>query len=178
MPQLNFEQNFNAIGNLGRAVSVGTLSFIPFSVRDSISFVTMNIGISYSGTNTSQGQTYSIGLYSLNASSLSLANSISGSTTATSGNILQYISMTATSATQNVTPGNWWFGILVSTTNGTSRLSLLGGGTVSPANAFPGSFIGGRMTDSTNALPSSIATSALDITGSDAMNIPMILLSA
>ena len=69
MPQLNFEQNFNFMANQRIRVSNGTLSFVPFMINDSISFLTMNILI----TNTSANMTFtgSFGLYSLNASTLS-----------------------------------------------------------------------------------------------------------
>ena len=175
MSQLNFEQNFNFLpGGQFIRVSNGTISYIPFLVNDSISFLTMNIPVSNSSANMTH--TFSIGLYSLTGSTLSLANSISGSLSR-SNSARSYFSLVATSAVQNITPGNWWFGILIST-GGNSVLDLIGQSTINPNNAFPVGFIGGRMTDSTAALPGSIATSALDITGNDAMNVPCIILSS
>ena len=174
MAQLNFAQNFNYIPSEFNIISNGTLSFVPFELADSISLLTMNLGISNSSANITY--TFSVGLYSLNGSSLSLANSLSASQSK-SNSVIGYFSMTATSAAQNITPGNWWFGILVST-GGNSSVALIGQTTVNPGNAFPGGFIGGRMTASTSALPTSYATSDLDVTGSDAMNIPMIILNS
>ena len=174
MGQLNFAQNFNYIPSQFKIISNGTLSFVPFELADSISFLTMNLGISNSSANMTY--TFSVGLYSLTGSSLSLANSISASISR-SNSVRGYFSLTATSAAQNITPGNWWFGILVST-GGNSDIELIGQTTVNPLNAFPGAFIGGRMTASTAALPASYATSDLDTTGDDAMNIPMIILSS
>ena len=47
-----------------------------------------------------------------------------------------------------------------------------------PTNAFPGAFIGGMMTESTNALPVSYATSNLDVTGQNELLEPYILITA
>ena|SRR3990167_2514823 len=174
MTQLNFIQNFNYSPDEFIRISNATLSFVPFQVADSISFLTMNIPLSYSSANMTH--TFSLGLYSLTGSSLSLANSISGSISMSAGG-RSYFSMTGTSATQNISAGDWWFGVLVST-GGNSVLDIVGQTILNPLNAFVGNFIGGRMTDSTGALPSSYATSNLDVTGTDAMNIPFIMLSS
>lgn len=186
MPQLSFQQNYNHMPSFSNAISQGTLSFIPFNIDDSISFKTLNVGMEV--TLSSLGNisfTLSLGLYSLTGNSVSLANSISLSRSSNNGlgatTSQLYISATATSATQNITPGTWFWGIV-----GTSNASLLGdaawslyiGSLTNAGNAFPGGFIGGRMTASTNALPESYATSDLDITGNDAMGVPYILLSS
>lgn len=183
MGQLNFAQNFNAIPPRVLEVSNNSLSFFPWNLYGSVSFVSLNIPIK-SGISSGAGSvahTLSIGLYSLTGSTLSLANSISltDSSSRTGNNISYegYVKGTGTSATQNITPGTWWWGFVNSVT-GSITLSLTGGFTNNPGNAFPGAFIGGRMTDSTNALPSSFATSDLDITGSDAMFTPFIILGA
>ena len=181
MPQLNFFQNINSPNfDIFTSVNHGSLSFFGFNLGDSISFNTLNlpVNINNDGVNTASS-TYRIGLYSLNGSTLSLANSISGSSTFTDINnpVALYISMTATSATQNITPGTWYFGILVST-GGHSDGYIFGHDLINPGNAFPAGFIAGRMTASTTAMPGSIATSDLDITGSDAMQYPYILLTA
>ena len=177
MAQLNFHINFAGEVNQRWQASNGTLSFFPFSPSDSISFGTLNIAISKS--TSAATFTFSIGLYSLTGSSLSLANSIS-ETFSNTNNGQQWVSLTAVSATQNITPGSWWLGLLIST-GGDSRIYINGQSLINaigPENAFPGGFIGGRMTESTNALPSSYATSGLDITGGDATNVPIIILTA
>ena len=172
MAQLNFHINIPVLHReSSSAMSNGTLRFIPICPSDSISIGTLNImNARAAGT-----KTLSIGLYSLTGSTLSIANSWSATI---SGSLVQnYVSLTATSATQNITPGNWWLGMLIST-SGTSNFSLVGQTIINPANAFPGGFVQGIMTDSTNALPSSYATSNLDITGNDAFMVPYIILTA
>lgn len=175
MGQLLFEQNMQLLNSPNLlTINNGSLSFFPFNIRDSISFGTLNFLMGK--TNNNVTFTMSVGLYSLTGSTLSLTNSISE--TFSSTNVVQkfYMSLTATSAAQNITPGTWFLGMLVST-GGNSDLSL-NGATINPGNAFPGAFIGGAMTDSTNALPSSYATSNLDITGSNPVSVPLILLTA
>lgn len=175
MPQLNFEQNFEYLPGFAHiTINNGTLTFFPLNIRDSVSFNTINLAASY--VSSDQTHTFSLGLYSLTGNTLSIANSASR-TFAPGGTGAGYISIANTSATQNITPGTWWMG-LVASTSSRSNASLVGATTINPQNAFPGSFIGGEMTDSTNALPSSYATSNLDVTGNDAMVVPMIILSA
>lgn len=173
MGQLNFAYNLEGPTSQLFAINNGTLSFFPFNLYESLSFSVVNFPVQ--GENANRTVSYSLGLYSLTGSSISLANSISGTRTQNNTEAY-YVSLTATSAAQNITPGTWWFGFLAST-GGNANVSLLGQSNVIPGNSFPGSFIQGRMTDSTNALPGSYATSDLDTTGADAMNIPMILLS-
>lgn len=173
MGQLNFAQNFEIAPNQLRSISHVILTFFPHNILDSISLNTLNLLFSAAGT--AKSITFSLGLYSLTGSTISIANSASSSI-ATSGGA-QYISLTATSATQNITPGTWWWGILCSFSS-SSNVSFYGGFTQDPVNAFPGAFIGGAMTTSTNALPTSIATSDLDITGSDALFVPYIIISS
>ena len=175
MAQLNFYSFPQAHGGVNKlSISVATLFVRPMTLFDSLSWRTINLALEWdlgAGTVT---LSMSIGLYSLTGSTLSLANSISG-TTSRSNDAIGYFSMNATSATQNITPGNWWLGMLGS--YGASSISMYGQSR-NPGNAFPGAFINGRMTASTNALPGSIATSDLDITGSDAMHNPFIILTA
>ena len=169
--QLDFWANFLGVQNEPWTGSNGTLSFIPMLLPASISIVTLNILFAKNASGGSHS--WSVGLYSLTGSTLSIANSWSQSFAATS---IAHRSLVATSATQNITPGNWWLGILVSTA--VSSGFTLYGSVINPGNAFPGGFYMGRMTDSTNALPGSYATSNLDITGGDAMGIPFIILTA
>lgn len=175
MAQLNFHQEYYITPTIITGISDGTLSFVPLNIRDSVSLNTVNMWISFSSA--AQTHTFNIGLYSLTGSTLSIANSISGTISA-SNNQRRYISFTATSATQNITPGTWWFGLLIRT-SGNANISLDAANIINAQNAFPGAFTGGRMSVSTNAIPASIATSDLDITGSDATALrPIIIISA
>ena len=183
MGQLNFAANNFIIPNIVYAFNNASLTFCPLELFDSISWATVNIINKVAGTRTvTKTFSISIGLYSLNGSSLSLANSIFGSQTHQySGNKGGYLSLTSASATQNISPGTWWLGLLISSTAQSTNLTgnLVGqNANLSAANAFPGGFIGGAMTASTNALPGSIATSDLDITGQDAFTQPIIILTA
>ena len=175
MGQLNFACNFPSLPNNWISVlsASNSVQFFGFNFNDNISLNTINIPLDNEGVNLTI--TISLGLYSLTGSTLSIANSASGSL-AINGGVRRYQSITAISATQNITPGTWYFGILASVT-GTS-LYLIAGSSINPNNAFQGNFIGGNMTDSTNALPSTFATSNLDITGSREMSVPYILISA
>lgn len=185
MAQLNFVQNYNFHPTDTVGVTNGTLLFFAQNIEDSISLATINLlnRITISSL-ANISFTYSLGLYSMTGNTLSLANSVSLSYNSNNliGNetINIYVSGTATSATQNITPGTWYWGI-VGTSSGSvlasADYSFLGGLSANPQNAFPSFFIGGRMTDSTNNLPSSYATSDLDTTGKDAMFVPYILLS-
>lgn len=173
MGQLNYYINQPAPNTIHNwQISNGILSFSPITPTDSISIGTINF--LYSAANGTK--TLSVGLYSLNSSTLSIANSWSG-TINTSVGTARYVSLSATSATQNITPGTWWLGILIST-SGTAALSLYGQTSLNPQNAFPGAFIQGIMTDSTAALPASIATSDLDITGGETLYVPHIIMTA
>lgn len=178
MPQLLYEHNYPIWEGSANPINEGTLSFVPFHIRDSISLNTLNFGVIYS--NVSAGTaSVTFGLYSLNGAFLSLSNSMSCSLTQTTvSNLIGMVSMINTSATQNMTPGTWFFGILVSLSSNTN-FSLAGARVLNPENAFAGAFMGGRMTDSTNQLPSVYATSNLDVTGQDAFfTCPHIIISA
>lgn len=179
MAQLLFQQINNLWEGKTFSINNATVSFFPMNFYDSISLNTFNIGVAWSTTNSNGTVSASYGLYSLNGSSLSLANSWSRSISRTSGGAASngFLSATATSATQNITPGTWWIGIHLSVESNT-KFSIQGYSGVDPENAFPGGFIGGAMTVSTNAIPVSVATSDLDTTGNDAMFVPTMLISA
>lgn len=172
-PQLQFFENFpgkDLVANV--AYSKGTLSVHAVNIPLSLSFGYPVVLLS----NSSSGGTRSIqfGLYSLNGNTLSLANSASNSW-APSTSAYSWISL-ITSATQNITPGAWYFALNLLSA-GNSSFSLLGNSSINPGNAAP-AFVRGRMTASTTAMPASIATSALDITGQDAMRQPYIIITA
>ena len=179
-PQLQFFENFPGhLGAANVAYSDGTLSIHAVNIPLSISFNQVIALMSFSSAALSNWSgVVQLGLYSLNGSTLSLANSASQqlniATTAHS-----WISM-VTSATQNISPGAWYFGFNVFT-NGVlphTSASFYANSSINPANAIPGGFLMGRVTASTNAMPASIATSDLDITGSDAIRQPYIIITA
>ena len=180
-PQLQFFENFP--GHLGAAnvgFSNGTLSIHAVNIPLSISFNQVLALMSVSSAALSAlSATLQFGLYSLNGSTLSLANSASNTVEHTNSAYSWYSMVT--SATQNITPGAWYFGVNffaggIATDH--SSASFYGNSSINPANAIPGGFLMGRVTASTNAMPASIATSDLDITGSDAIRQPYIILTA
>lgn len=180
MGQLNFEQNFlfSPVGSNPRVISDGSMWFWGQNIQDSISLLTANLICQFS-QNLAQTKSFSLGLYSVNGSTLSLANSLSRTFSTNNGNgISRFISLSAVSSAQNITPGTWFWGLL-GRTAGASNFSIYGrNSNLAAFNAFPGSFIGGSATVSTNALPATVATSDLDITGDVEMFEPYILLTA
>ena len=185
-PQLQFFENFP--GHLGAAfaaVSDRTLSIHAVNIPLSLSFnyptllFVGNNDNSLFSTHT-RNNSYSFGLYSLNGSTLSLANSASTliSIGVGAAEFTSWYSM-ATSATQNITPGAWYFARNVSSAGiAVKSARHLINSSINPANAIPGGFLMGRMTASTGVMPGSIATSDLDITGSDAIRQPYIIVTA
>lgn len=182
-PQLSFIENYDLHQGgttLGPAV-VATLSVRGINIPQSVSVSHGAIQIHYSqGVSSLAAQTISFGLYSLNGSTLSLANSGSA-TSASAGVGVTHSWMTFNlSATQNISAGMWWFGLMgssSSTAAGMRGLAFLAAVSINPGNAFPYP-LAGRGTASTAALPASIATSNLNFTGNAAVQQPYILLSA
>lgn len=175
MPQLDFEMNYPTIAASRFTPNSGSITFCPMQIRDSISLNTVNLPLySPSGAKT---VTLRLGVYSITGSSLSLANSLSGSVDLVGDD--KYLSLTATSSAQNMTPGTWFFGLLFSTSsNSNFTVNAMSHSRFNAENAFNFGFIGGAMTASTSALPSSIATSDLDVTGTDALAAPVMIISA
>ena len=181
-PQLQFFENFpGKNGNLSNAaISSNTLSIHAVNIPLSLSFnqvaLLLNLGAAVGGRSLSAR----FGLYSLNGSTLSLANSASNSSNFSTTNVavMQWWTL-ATSATQNISPGNWYFALNLD--NGTVYNVIKYYGNASSAlalqNAAP-TMLHGRMTASTDAMPASIATSDLDITGADAIRQPYIIITA
>lgn len=177
-PQLQFFENFP--GRLANATYLGSDAFMSLhavNIPLSLSFGKVAIFVSHTGT---AGRTVSLnfGLYSLNGGSLSLANMASTTTGWTNNQTeVVWISMN-TSATQNISPGAWYFGFVPDSSQGNPNIPFLGNSSINPINAIPGGFLMGRLTASTAALPASIATSDLDITGNDATRQPYIIITA
>ena len=179
-PQLRFFENiYLKDGDANVGFSNGTLSVQAVNIPLSLSFNYPIVLMSVSSVALSAlSATLQFGLYSLNGSTLSLANSAS-QTVEHTGSAYSWYSM-VTSATQNITPGAWYFGINFFTggiATDHSSASFFGNNSVNPGNANP-VLLYGRMTASTNAMPVSIATSDFDITGSDSIRQPYIIITA
>lgn len=162
MAQLNFLANINHILINQKLVTDGNLTIMPFNILDSISWMTINLLVR-SSSSANQTHTILLGLYSLNNSTLSLANSVSQSMS-TAGNGRAWMSMIDTSANQNITPGTWFFGI-IGRTGGTDGFQLGGNSNTVPQNVFPGGFIGGSYSVTTAALPATIGTTEVVTSG-------------
>ena len=185
-PQLQFFENFPGkdFATVLGGMSIATLSVHAVNIPLSLSFNYPVMLYSRAANNATRqgGASIQFGLYSLNASTLSLANSASNTVSwlgANSSNL--WISL-ITSATQNITPGAWYFAFNISSSTNNAGAANFGmyinESVLNPANAFPGGILMGRMTVSTAAMPASIATSELDITGGDALRNPFIIITA
>src|SRR3990167_1010718 len=163
-PQLQFFENFpgkngaNFQGNHQLTMLVHAVN-IPLS----ISFNSVVV-LGVHANTASRTKNISFGLYSMNGSTLSLANSAFGSW-ALSGTATSWIGL-STSATQNITPGAWYFGLLqsINTAGSGSSFGLWGNSSLSIGSAPP-AFVMGSMTASNSNLPASVATSEISMTG-------------
>lgn len=157
---MRINQFNNVLYNQGAIASIlgaGTLFIQGHVIPGSLSF--NNVIFLVSQASTAASITVSFGLYSLNGSTLSLANSASKGTNFGAG--LSWMSL-ITSANQDITPGNWFLALL-STTAGNANISFygenVGVGFSEGVNA--GNFVNGIMSVTTNGLPATIATSDL-----------------
>lgn len=163
------------------AVLAGSsMSIFPIQIDDSISLNTFNFCL-VNGVGAAN-ITYRFGLYSLNSSTLSLANSWSITIALPNGanGDIEFKSGTSfSSANYNITPGTWFVGWLESK-GAINGANVIGGFGQAPANKIPGAgaFAGGAMTVTSAAVPASVATSALSQTSSNSMFSPLIMISA
>lgn len=166
---------WNMQGNTSLGVSNNSMTFFPMNFYESISLGTLFMPVR--NNNTLGSVSASMGLYSRTGGTLSIANIISQTYARTNGNNW-YMSLTATSSAQNITPGTWWWGLNFSRQNaGATLMNPLAVPVSVPANSFPG-FYGGAMTVSTAAIPNSVATSDLDVTFNDStFNVPIIIIT-
>ena len=135
-------------------------------------------------TNSSLTVSVYFGLYSRTGSTLSLANSASGSLTFGTAQAQSWMTL-ATSATQDITPGNWYLAVMSNTSND-SRISLMcynnqaTGALMS--QGYGGHFVRGWHSASQSAMPASIATSDLVKEGEPGsvgtLNHPYVLISS
>lgn len=180
---MKFFENF-PIGNAvaTRQTTNGMLMLHAAYFPGSISFNSINMLLSFAGAIVAtKSHTQIVGLYSLNAGSLSLANSAS-TTYSTAALSAAWISLSI-STTQDITPGIWYLGLL-SSSGGDSRaiLAMNSTGAVIEDGAVGGPFFRGRFSNTTAALPVSMATSALSKEGSSTSgpdyNHPYIVITA
>lgn len=172
----------NQFQNLPQGYFVITASYVNgrlcmqvANIAGSLSFNNLAMIMSASGT-TAKTLSISFGLYSLNGSTLSLANSAFFSSNP-AANALSWITL-ATSATQDITPGTWFFAYIQST-SGNNNMSLMGGGLRSANVGYGGPFFRGIYSAATGALPASIATSDMIAEGTTVQfNQPYVLISA
>lgn len=180
--RLNLFENVPVLHRLatGSLLGLGTLQLHCVEIPGSISFNNVNMIISGSGA-VSENLTVSLGLYSLNGSTLSLANSASMATALTLNQTMFSWLTFATSATQDITPGNWFFGIVSATSLG-AGFSFVNGNAAGAGLIYGGPFFRGWMSETTSAMPGSIATSDLVKEGATnstpAVAVPYIVISA
>lgn len=168
----NGEPLYKVVTNTGG--SNGQLFINHVYIPGSISF--NGVAVIKSIGNNANTLSISFGLYSLNGSTLSLANSASQS-----NNMLNNRSWVTliTSATQDITPGEWYFAIMSSTSGSVPALFYP---TFDEAElgAYGGPFYQGVYSVTTGGLPASIATSEMSLAGSgvNTLRNPYILISA
>ena len=160
MPRLNIYETiplFAASGiGLGVFSSNGALRIRGVYIPGSISFNQVAVVFNNNSV-VANSLSISFGLYSLsNNSTLNLANSASFSSTY-SATIISWLTL-ATSATQDITPGNWYFGVVVSQSNHTD-FGLLGNTDQPVVSVYGGPAMRGQYRSTTNNIPSTIHTS-------------------
>lgn len=176
--RINIYENIEEINNVtlvAAPISASDLRVHGVFLPGSISF--NNIVYYRSVGNTANTQSVSFGLYSLNGSTLSLANSASGTNSVR--NAGSWVTL-ITSATQDITPGNWYFAFLKFSAGANGSI-LVPNYAIASGGAYGGVFVRGVLSVTTNALPASIATSDFikeGITNSSYAAQPYILISA
>lgn len=186
MPRVNQFQNLEVLYKVSSGDFIGgvngTLPVQGVYIPGSISFNTVAILVS-NGNTVGATLSISFGLYSRTGSTLSLANSASASITGTNVAWLSWITL-GTSATQDITPGNWWFGYIHST-SGDDEFRIYNHSFAEQiANrVYGGLFVMGASNASRTNLPASIETSALlkyggSGSGQSAILQPYVIISA
>lgn len=159
--------------------SNGIVSFCAITIPNHLSFVKPIVLVSGASTATATrtcNHTVQLGLYSRTGGTLTLLNSASGNFTKDSLASTAWLSM-VTSATSNIFPGIYYIGLNILTGGATSLFGIAGNSSVSPTNVQP-VVLSGHATVTTNALPASIGTDVLDITGADAIRQPYVIISS
>lgn len=141
--------------------AVGSLNIHQVFIPGSLSFNNVAIVMTGSGAVSEDASLY-FGLYSLNGASLSLANSASAATGLTLNQTMRSWITFATSATQDITPGNWYFAFMSSTSLGGGFTYYANSATSIGGATYGGPFLWGRASATQSDMPASIATSDLD----------------
>lgn len=152
-------------------VLVGNMSFFPLPIPEDVPWKRVNAAFIQTAVGTGTGS-MSVGLYTLSGGTLSMVNFATGTTTYSNNNGIGYLPLTSVSATTYLTPGMYYFGINM-TTSGGAPMDCVGNSSQSTLsiwwqNPYPGVFQAGSATASTSALPSSVATTDIDVTFEDA----------
>ena len=179
MGQLNIFENIPSIHNVAfSALPLSSLFIHGVYIPDNISFNTAAVLITTPSATFNNIFVY-FGLYSLNGSTLSLANSGS---VLRSGNVNIRWTTLITSATQNISAGNWYFGFFLSNTysnNGLGSILCWGNNQNISNGVYGGPFIRGVFSTTTNAMPASIHTSNMNKeTTNETTRHPYILIAA
>lgn len=181
-PQIQFFENFDRRAGAFGGILNNTLSVGAVNIPLSISFDTLAAVISIGANNATRSVSGTIlfGLYSLNGSTLSLANSASVSRSFAGAATSTLWVTFGTSATQNISPGAWYFAQAVSTVTGGNT----GGGFGIWRNAAPNilnnppGFVIGTFSATTDAMPASMATSDFASAGAVGHRQPYMIISA
>lgn len=153
----------------------GSVHFHGFYIPGSISL--NNIACALSGSGGNKTITVRWALYSQNANTFSLANSAS-QTFSASTSFYSWITM-VTSATQDITPGIWYFAFGTNT-GGSAAFSMIMHDWATVQNNPAGVFVRGRFSTGATGFAASFATSdAVKESGTVANNqVPYILITA
>lgn len=183
MARINFFESIPTLQDItARELhGMGTLMINGVQLEGSLSF--NNLAMIFSGSGgLSEDLSVSFGLYSLNGNTLSLANSASAATALTLNQTAFSWLTFATSAVQDITPGNWYFAVMSSTSLGASFSLEVENALLGMGGVYAGPFVRGMLSVSTNALPASIATSDMlkegTLTTGQNFRQPYILISA
>lgn len=152
-------------------------------IPGSLSFNSLVVPISV-GATINHTYTISFGLYSISGSTLSLANSASYASNDFNNSFWKNI--TDISATQDITPGNWFFAYIITESSNNPRVNNIIFQNATRDYSIDvnvgGPFVRGRYSVTTNGFPASIATSDMSkIEDSSATNpkaAPLLIISA
>lgn len=180
---LNNIETDHRIGGFGAQwINIATRTFLAqyVYIPGSISFNNVAMQYSCAGT-TARTMSASFGLYTLNGATLSLMNSATATTQGTDGK--QHWLTMVTSATQDITPGEYWFGFLfASAGTATSQNLTYGNAAGIGGGKIGGPFVRGYMSVSTTQFPVSVATSDMSQVGGDTAagrnSYPLVIISA
>jgi len=155
--RLNIWENIPLVNVLSTSGGATFLFMQGVYIPGSISFNNVACLLECNAGQANGSHSILFGLYSLNGGTLSLANSASVTLSNSNVGFTSFLTM-VTSATQDITPGNWYLA-----RNYIASVAFISfyqiGGNFAWTNPYGGKFVRGRYSASTNAMPASIATS-------------------